>query len=673
MKTSFLTNNINIHNPYFLTSRQAPVKKEQILHGHNKYSEIEKREYYNAIKNHIIPFLGKIKSTDETQEAVYVIDVLKNYKRFDNIDDASETLKISKNKILKCIKGDCEQVDGLVFAPASIIEEKNKRSISVDDFMLEMSANILKELQNPIKPFITLNEILKIPEEKNDKITRVRDIPDEDIQNSKKKSFSNPFYIMDELGGYKKFYSQVHVANALKTDRSAINNCIKGKKTINHFALISASEIETKPKGTKALYIDLEKLKSRFKKKSKFYAMDATGECREFYLPREASKALGISEDCILNCLAKKQKTSGGYAFARAEELEIKNPDGSIEIDNKKINELKKNLQEKAIYLIDSQGYTRYDDDIAASKDIGASYKLILKCLSGERKKVYGYAVVRANEVERFDENGKCILNKRKLQEIFLEAQKPDKTYISENGFYSIDRNRKRQKFYKLKESEKELGIRGAEIGNCLKGKSYFVKDYVFAQAEEIEIKKADGTIEFDEIKITQKMRNFEKDAFYAIDTDGNAEYFLNLNKATEKFKGAKTSISTCLAGKSKTTRNRILARPEEIEIYNKDGSISLNQTVIKRLVKELREELSKFELYAIDASAKPKKFSSRTEASEKLNVKREHIYACLQGKRKSANGYVFASACEIGTIKEDGEIEFDEEKIKEKIKVLKI
>ncbi len=159
---------------------------------------------------------------------------------------------------------------------------------------------------------------------------------------------------------------------------------------------------------------------------------------------------------------------------------------------------------------------------------------------------------------------------------------------------------------------------------------------------------------------------DYSKNGFYAINSKGEYQKFYNTTDAKEQLKVQSGAISKCIKGIRNTAGGYIFVRAEDIEIEDQDGKKEVDK-------KKLLEKLKAFEekaIYAIDEKGKYQKFSDRTEAVEALGVNRACIWACLDGRSKTANGYVFIYAKEVEIKKKDGTIVVDEEKIKERMKL---
>ncbi len=69
-------------------------------------------------------------------------------------------------------------------------------------------------------------------------------------------------------------------------------------------------------------------------------AIDRNMKYKVYPSANKASVTLGISNPCILKCLAddesKRAKYAGDYCFALASEVQIEKEDGTVDIDKRK-------------------------------------------------------------------------------------------------------------------------------------------------------------------------------------------------------------------------------------------------------------------------------------------------------------------------------------------------
>lgn len=509
--------------------------------------------------------MGK-KPTDNAEKPLYIIDAYGNCAKLIDAKDAAYKTGISQHSILQCAEGEREYVKDVTFAFAEDIEDKTPSGIRPDSIIVNLASDVIKsctsrkQLRNVVdilgsknrdntdplenRPVFFMkpgqansqascnsscgNQDIDSKDDNKQKTFRLNDIPDENLKNCERYSKSS-FYIMDETHKYKKFFKQAHVASALGVDNRAINKCLKGKQHMLHgLALAYAYEIESVDENGNTV-LNLEKLKRKYSKND-IYMVNRGGKCIKFNTPSEAAEKLDISKASLLYCLLGKQPVTSGYKIFRAKDLEIKKPDGSIAIDEAKINEAKLEITSRAVYLVnEKEQYTRYDTKADAARAIGVSHGSISACLNGKRKTIKGYIVMPANEVEKINKDGSYTIRFDKIRET-LKASKEsaEPIDIRENGFYAINRDMECKKFYSIKSTENVLKVNLSAITACLKGITESAGGYVYFRAEDIEIKDKDGTIKLDKAKIAEKLSVFDGHPFYSIDNKGNCRRFNN-------------------------------------------------------------------------------------------------------------------------------------------------
>lgn len=621
-------------------------------------------------------------------KSIYVIDAYNNYVKFADAQYAAFRTGMDKDRILEYARGKSEHGCDFVFAFAEDIEE-GKKVKYLDSFYIKLAADSIKS--NPKKKnfkniidIVTNKNGKTIPLKKNEAVLSyyenpetlrsdidcqdnrplfvIKDIPKEKPEQIQNRYLPSAFYVMDRTFAYKKCFSQMHVANALGVDHRVVYKCLTGKqKMLNGLVFAYAKEIEIKNKRGKTV-LNTDILKDKFKKEdTAIYSVDKLGRCQKFKNSDEVVEKLpNITKPILLHCLLGKQDATSEYAFFRSKDIEIKNPDYTIELDKAKINEAKLNIISKAVYLVGADGkYTRYNSQAEAARAIGVRISQISACLSGKRKTTAGYLVFYAKDIETYYQNGAHTINITKIREALEAANKlAEPIDIRKNGFYAINKEGECKKFYSIKSTENILNVNLTDIGKCLKGTKDYAGSYVYVKAEDIEIAKEDGTIELDKVKIAEKLSAFEKDAIYSIDKEGNCRYFKNQTEASKALDVPRENISKCILGKTEATTKYAFISANKMYIK---GTRALNQELINEKV----NYMNRFAFYAIDKDGNYTKFSNRDEASEILNIKRKTLSGCLSGNSKTSGGYVLINASEVETRLEDGTLFVDVKKIK--------
>lgn len=251
----------------------------------------------------------------------------------------------------------------------------------------------------------------------------------------------------------------------------------------------------------------------------------------------------------------------------------------------------------------------------------------------------------------------------------------------------AIDREMKYEPYSSANKAGTVLGIATPRISKCIKEdkekRAKYAGDYYFVPLCEVQTVKEDGTLGIDEDKVREvyeageiariEGENVKKHRFYGMDKDKKPIPFASFAEAEKVTSASRPNIIKCLNGTNKTACGYIFFEPEEIEIIDETGKIDIDKEKLDSIIKRAEEYLSnpyigeKTPVYAFYIGTKKKKdirFDTITEAISKLKISHRNINACLSGNSKFAGDYCFLHASKIETIKEDGSIDIDIEKI---------
>lgn len=156
------------------------------------------------------------------------------------------------------------------------------------------------------------------------------------------------FYAIDKDGYYKKYKQKKEAAAdlGLHSNTSNISYCLSGKtRTAGGFIFVLPEAIETTDKnGNKVVDIARvqQLIEERFSNPNAIYSIDKFGNYKKFEKGSDAIKELGFPEQtgCISQCINGNQKSTHGYTFVKATEVEIKDENGTVTIDENKIKEI---------------------------------------------------------------------------------------------------------------------------------------------------------------------------------------------------------------------------------------------------------------------------------------------------------------------------------------------
>lgn len=225
-----------------------------------------------------------------------------------------------------------------------------------------------------------------------------------------------PIYAINiENGEYTKYKNQTKAAKALGISHPAqISSILWGKNETSHgYTFVFAEDVETKDdKGNTV--VDEGKIQKIFEKikeaKAKaIYSINIESKKYTRYESQiEAAKTLRISKNAISNVLKRRIKSSHGFTFVHARDVERKDENGNILVDEREIQKILKRSKEaktKAIYAIKDNIHTRYESQVEASEKLGIPAVSINAVLRNRNKTAHGYRFVYASDAEREDEN----------------------------------------------------------------------------------------------------------------------------------------------------------------------------------------------------------------------------------------------------------------------------
>jgi len=626
-------------------------------------------KYAEMKKNYNVPFLGKRckkAKSEEEEKSVYIIDAYKNYRKFESVEEAAKTLKLSKSHIIKCANGDREYIGkGYISAFPDSVEEFGKP----DTFLINLASGILTSLELENLPNLN-SEIIKKSKQQisKDDVPTLKSIPPEDYKHLRADQLNNPFYVMDENFEFGKYFNKAHVGKQIGVTTSTVLKCVLGtSKLAGGYAMAPASEIETEDKDGK-ITLNLEILMQRFNanKKDYFYAIDENGKPSKFESVEEASKKLKTDYSNIIRCVLGQQKSAGGCAFRRRCDIEELRADGKVRIRTEVIDEIKKLLQEDGVYVIDpeTKECTRYDDRIKAAEAVQTSVKSLLACIRGRCKTVNGKIAVNASQIETPDEDGKVKPNEDKVEKLIKSATSIERLDVSKEGFYVIKKDYC-NKFFSIEKAGSELGINPDSISVCLKGAGHTAGGYVIAFPDEIETEDESGKTEVDKIKLAEKLSVLDRHALYAI-RPGLCKRYNDRREAEKDLGISADSISECVNGRKKSAKNTAFLPASEVEKPGDGEKTEINET----LLRDALSELTKYELYVFRPDGSFEKFPDRVSAAKKLGIDINTVRGCANGKRNNCyNDLIFVPANDIEIRHSDWTVTLNKEKLNEKLK----
>ena len=303
------------------------------------------------------------------------------------------------------------------------------------------------------------------------------------------------------------------------------------------------------------------------------YAFNKDGKHRRFDSQAEAADpedGLNLNKRAIGRCVSGELKTTGGYAFCSADEIEIKDKDGNVLkdekgnplLDKKKVDEImaRFDTENRAIYEITTKKYTWYESQAVAARMLKIGKDGICDCLSGKLASTAGRTFVWAKDFEKIDENGKSVPDEARLQDMVENFAGLDRTVYVYNELGD------RFEYANPHIASRKLGLNYTGVAACLSGEQKTTGQYVIAFARDMNKKDSLGRTIIDKQKEKELLKNFEHCPVYAIEKDGTYHWFKSQQDAIDKLGLNKRSVQYCIQGEYSQTGGYTFARAYDIE-----------------------------------------------------------------------------------------------------------
>lgn len=223
-------------------------------------------------------------------------------------------------------------------------------------------------------------------------------------------------------------------------------------------------------------------------------------------------------------------------------------------------------------------------------------------------------------------------------------------------AIYAFSRDNRILKFESKTAASDILDCNFTSITKCLNGQFHESNGYAFVSADEIEIKKEDGTIELDE-KVIKRVRegfnNAKTTPVYAISLDGTAQKFDSLAAASEALEISVSTISKSLLKSGHTAAKYVFISANDLELKDETGAVIYDENGRPELNYEVKKaELERFSkayrgpVCKIDYSGNIRRFYDENEAFNNSGHKVATIRDINErGKVHSKHVYVQESA----------------------------
>lgn len=499
--------------------------------------------YCDAIKNYNLAFMRK------EEIPVYAIDNKGKYTRYDSYAIAAKELSLQKRIVARCANGDVHTTGAFTF-------------IKAEDF------EIRDEDNNPVL----------------DKYGNIK-IKEDMLAKCLKRFKNTAIYSIDKNGKWQRFDTQAQAAKELKVSKDGICDCVNGRlATTGGYTFVWAKYIETidkngepKPdeKILEAFALDLSLINKEV------YAFDKDGNHDKYDSPTIAANAKEINYNDVSHCLTGKQKTSKGFTFVLAQDIETLNKDKTISLKQEKIDEILKRFKSKfEIYAVNKKGEClKFDNMRTLSKELDIPRKSAWLCSQGAYATTNGYVILKAEELETTNKKGETVINRTKLKEILKVFQN--------KAVYAIHRSGKKERYDSQADAAKALDIEPSRVSACIRGARKTSGDYTFISASELEIgfdKNGEPIINIQHLK--DAMKRFKNNEVYFIDKYGNCTKYKTQAEAAKATNTDPSDLSRYMNGERELSRGKAFISAERLETYDEDGNLRLNQELIEKMVR---------------------------------------------------------------------------------------
>ncbi len=254
--------------------------------------------------------------------------------------------------------------------------------------------------------------------------------------------------------------------------------------------------------------------------KEAVYRIDKDMNCERFESLVDMSKKTGMSLPLINAGLAGRVNMVDNYVIAYARDLEQIGTNGAPYFDMQKVARLlQKKAYPKAVYAIDVNGkYKKYLDREELAKGLGRKEVSLAGVYDGEIKTIAGHTIVKASKVETIMQDGSIIVEPKKIQQIL--SSNPIETAL-----YAVDETGKQMKFPNSSVLAETIGCSRVSVYNVLSGRTKKVKGCYLFSADDVEIKKKDGTRQYDKKKALKLIAKLNEPEIIAYKFDENGRY----------------------------------------------------------------------------------------------------------------------------------------------------
>ncbi len=610
---------VNMTYPTSLNIYNKKYKKADNISQIPQYSRNYK--YFDITGGYNPSFLGK-------KGAPFYSVNLKTGERikFDDRKTVQERLGCRKEYIGACLQGKRAVSSGYAFIYADTVEREDENGDRIVD-----EAEFDKEIK------------------RIDELVNSHDTP-------------SPCYSIDRNGNCVKYESRYQAAKNTGANQRSISNVLNKKcKKTGGYIFVEPDEIEiTDSAGN----IAIDKRKAAQLVFSAFiesdngtpvYSIDKNGNYQRYPRLIDAAAANSADTGLILKALRKEIKRAKNLAWAYAADVEYIDENNNIRPDVQKLEAINREslaAQDNGVpvYTVDYNGkLTKYKSSQAAASSLGVHYHTVLRALNGEINTVKGTSLVRADEVENKDENGKIVLDSGVLKEKWELANK--------NSIYALYKDGTYKKYISVHKASEESETGKSSIKNCLNGRSGSTKDGVtFVRASDVEHWDKDRVVVDTTLigKLTKQLAAAGVRPVYVFSSDGNWRRFSDVKEVTQSGEFAAAGVSRALSGRIEKYKGHKFFYADEFETYDKEGKPVINYDKLDETACEINPEIKKrikkygkiYALKGVDVFEHENIRKAARELGEDENLIvyfLEHGINPLDGSN-TINGYVFSS-----------------------------
>ncbi len=250
-------------------------------------------------------------------------------------------------------------------------------------------------------------------------------------------------YRIDKDMNCERFESLADMSAKTGMNLPLINASLAGRvNMVDDYVIAYARDLE-KVGVNGNPYFDMQKVARLLQQKAypkAVYAIDVNGQYKKYLNREELAKGLGRKEVSIASVYDGEAKTIAGYTIVKASKVETIKEDGSIIVEPKKIQQvLSSNPIETALYAVDETGkQMKFPNQTALVEELGCSRVAVYNVLSGKTKKVKGYYLFSADDVESRKKDGTRHYDKKKALALIKKMNEPEiiAYRFDENGRY---------------------------------------------------------------------------------------------------------------------------------------------------------------------------------------------------------------------------------------------